>query len=101
MICINLQSQVIEGVMNSSLADELGAKVVLEQCLDTLLISISLVMAGSGNVKVLRVARRLHKRCSNDVSYGNHMAVHMAIGFLFLGGGRSVIYSYVFMFIHF
>lgn len=47
-------------------------------------------MAGTGNIQVLRVARSLHKRCSNDITYGNHMAVHMAIGFLFLGGGRLV-----------
>jgi len=78
----------IKNVMSSTLADELCAKVVLEQCLDTVLVSISLVMAGTGNIKVLRIARQLHKRCSTDVWYGHHMAVHMAIGFLFLGGGR-------------
>lgn len=53
-------------------------------------------MAGTGNIQVLRVARSLHKRCSNDITYGNHMAVHMAIGFLFLGGGRLVeVFFYV------
>ena len=46
------------------------------------------VMAGTGNLDVLRIARQLHKRHSPDVHYGNHMAVHMAIGLLFLGGGR-------------
>jgi len=45
-------------------------------------------MAGTGNLDVLRIARQLHKRHSVDVSYGSHMAVHMAIGLLFLGGGR-------------
>jgi anaphase-promoting complex subunit 1 len=30
----------------------------------------------------------LRKRVSVDVTYGNHMALNMAIGFLFLGGGR-------------
>ena len=45
-------------------------------------------MAGSGNIKVLRIARQLYKRCCHSVSYGNHMSVHMAIGFLFLGGGK-------------
>lgn len=47
-------------------------------------------MAGTGNIQVLRVARSLRKRCSNEITYGNHMAVHMTIGFLFLGGGRLV-----------
>ena len=47
--------------------------MVLEQCLDTVLLSVSLVVAGSGNIQVLRVARRLHKRCSTDISYGKTM----------------------------
>ena len=45
-------------------------------------------MAGTGNLDVLRIARQLRKRHSPDVPYGNHMAVHMAIGLLFLGAGR-------------
>ena len=48
-------------------------------------------MAGTGNLDVLRIARQLHKRHSPDVHYGSHMAVHMAIGLLFLGGGRCEI----------
>ena len=45
-------------------------------------------MAGTGNLDVLRIARQLRKRHSPDVPYGSHMAVHMAIGLLFLGAGR-------------
>ena len=45
-------------------------------------------MAGTGNLDVLRLTRQLHCRISGDVPYGSHMAVHMAIGLLFLGGGR-------------
>lgn len=48
----------------------------------------SQVMAGTGNLDVLRIARQLRKRHSPDVPYGSHMAVHMAIGLLFLGAGR-------------
>lgn len=47
-------------------------------------------MAGSGNLNVLRIARELHKRHSAEITYGNHMAVHMAVGFLFLSAGRFV-----------
>lgn len=50
-------------------------------------------MAGTGNLDVLRIARQLRKRHSADVSYGSHMAIHMAIGLLFLGGGRYASYS--------
>jgi anaphase-promoting complex subunit 1 len=46
------------------------------------------VMAGTGNLDVLRIARQLRKRHSADVSYGSHLAIHMAIGLLYLGGGR-------------
>ena len=47
------------------------------------------VMSGSGDLEVLKLIRRLHVRIGHsEVCYGNHMAVHMALGLLFLGGGR-------------
>lgn len=49
-------------------------------------------MAGTGNVEVLRICRCLRSRicqASNTVvTYGSHLATHMALGLLFLGGGR-------------
>lgn len=48
------------------------------------------VMAGSGNLQVLRIARSLRQRVNADISYGTYLALHMAIGFLFLGGGRYI-----------
>ena len=49
------------------------------------------VMSGSGDLEVLRVIRRLHARVTcPEVTYGNHMASHMALGLLFLGGCRWV-----------
>ncbi|XP_065660654.1 anaphase-promoting complex subunit 1 isoform X4 [Hydra vulgaris] len=80
--------QFVKKTLNAAYTLESGAGVALEQSLDTILLALCLVMAGSGNIKLLRFARQLHKRCSVDVTYGNHMATHMAIGFLFLGGGR-------------
>jgi len=67
---------------------EKGGKSIVEMCLATVLLSVSMVMAGSGNLQVLRIARSLRRRVHADISYGIYMAVHMAIGFLFLGGGR-------------
>merc|ERR1712185_488878 len=46
-------------------------------------------MAGTGDVDCLRVLRELRWRIDADVTYGNHMALHSAIGLLFLGGGRA------------
>ncbi|EME28285.1 anaphase-promoting complex subunit 1 [Galdieria sulphuraria] len=56
-------------------------------------LSLSLIMAGSGNLELLRILRRLHKsiRHKSDTShssrYANYMMNSMSIGFLFLGGG--------------
>lgn len=47
-------------------------------------------MAGTGDLEVLRLCRYLRSRVgpSNSVvTYGSHLATHMAIGLLFLGGG--------------
>lgn len=52
------------------------------------LLALAMVMAGSGNLQVLQLCRFLHKRTSGEMSYGFHMAHHMALGLLFLGGGR-------------
>ncbi|KAL1503732.1 hypothetical protein AB1Y20_012203 [Prymnesium parvum] len=60
----------------------------LETCVGAAAIALSLVMAGSGNLDCLRLLRVLRRRVDNDVTYGYHMAISMAIGFLFLGGGR-------------
>lgn len=54
------------------------------------LLATSMVMAGSGNLKVLQLCRFLHKRTFGEMNYGFHMAHHVALGLLFLGGGRLV-----------
>ena len=50
------------------------------------------VMAGTGDLRVLRLCRHLGSRIGVQyqafVTYGSHMAVSMAIGLLFLGGGK-------------
>lgn len=69
-----------------------AGKAAIESCLLIVLISLSLVFAGSGNLEILRICRMLGARLAAGpyqcVTYGSHMAVHMAIGFLFLGAGR-------------
>ncbi|XP_033629947.1 anaphase-promoting complex subunit 1-like [Asterias rubens] len=67
---------------------ELAGKSTIDTCLNAVLLSVAMVMAGTGNLEVLRFARKLHFFIAGDMSYGNHMASHMAIGLLFLGGGR-------------
>ncbi|KAI8824175.1 uncharacterized protein EV422DRAFT_309840 [Fimicolochytrium jonesii] len=60
---------------------------IFRNCLDVMLLSLCVVMAGSANVEILRLLRRLHNRTASEVTYGNHTATNMAIGFLFLGAG--------------
>lgn len=45
-------------------------------------------MAGTGELNVLRRLRAMHGNVRKTVSYGTHMAIHMALGLLFLGKGR-------------
>jgi hypothetical protein len=62
---------------------------VFEWCISSCCIALALVLAGTGDMQALAVLKRLHKRTS--VHYGQHMAVGMAIGLVFLGGGRCTI----------
>lgn len=69
-----------------------AGKATIESCLVLVVLALSLVFAGSGNLEILRVCRMLRGRLGAGkwahVTYGSQMAVHMAIGFLFLGAGR-------------
>jgi anaphase-promoting complex subunit 1 len=71
---------------------ELAGKPTVETCLNVLILSTAMVMAGTGNLDVMRLVRLLRRRVgvasSAVVTYGSHLALHMALGLLFLGGGR-------------
>ncbi|PKI83660.1 Anaphase-promoting complex subunit 1 [Malassezia vespertilionis] len=53
---------------------------------DVLHVALATVMAGTGDVDLLRLYRMAHGEAKR--SYGGHMATHMALGLLFLGGCR-------------
>lgn len=61
----------------------------LEICLHLIVLSLSVVMAGSGHLQTFKLLRFLRNRSSADghANYGTQMAVSLAMGFLFLGGG--------------
>ena len=51
-------------------------------------------MSGSGNPDVLiRIKQVSSSRIGSDVNFGNHLSNNMAMGFLFLGGGRFTLSS--------
>jgi anaphase-promoting complex subunit 1 len=58
-------------------------------CTDVLALSCAAVMAGTGDLVVLRRLRALHGRDDAETTYGSHLAAHLAIGALFLGCGTA------------
>ncbi|KAI4480329.1 hypothetical protein M0804_010327 [Polistes exclamans] len=70
---------------------ELAGKSTIETCLNVILLSTAVVMAGTGDLEIMRICRHVRTRVgptSSVVTYGSHLATHMALGLLFLGGGR-------------
>ncbi|KAF9973248.1 Anaphase-promoting complex subunit 1 [Actinomortierella ambigua] len=67
--------------------EESITKSTIRTCLDATVLASAMIVAGSGRIDFMRRIRKLHRRVKTDVSYGGHMAYHMALGLLFLGGG--------------
>ncbi|SMQ55480.1 unnamed protein product [Zymoseptoria tritici ST99CH_3D7] len=59
----------------------------LRRCMDVLALCAAVVMAGTGDLETFRYLRRMHGRTDAETPYGSHLAAHLAIGVLFLGGG--------------
>jgi anaphase-promoting complex subunit 1 len=58
------------------------------QCLNVVTLALATVMSGTGELNVLRRLRVSHGQEGAGVTYGTHMATHMACGILFLGRGH-------------
>jgi len=71
---------------------EQAGKTTVENCMMTVLLSMAMVMAGTGNLEVMRLCRYFQARqgppYNQFLTHGSHMAVSMALGLLFLGGGK-------------
>jgi anaphase-promoting complex subunit 1 len=73
--------------------DENVSQINLRAFQDALCLGLAAIMAGTGDLDVLRRLRRLHSRRHDEATYGGHMAVHMAIGLLFISGGQYTLRS--------
>ena len=62
-------------------------RITTRNCQDAVALAAASVMAGTGDIYLLRRFRALHGRCDLETPYGSHLAAHQAIGVLFLGGG--------------
>lgn len=63
------------------------ARNTVRNCQSLVALSVATVMVGTGDLEVFRRLRALHAQVSSDMPYGSHLASHMAVGVLFLGGG--------------
>ncbi|KAJ2964310.1 hypothetical protein NQZ79_g837 [Umbelopsis isabellina] len=61
---------------------------LMKACRDIVATAAAMVMAGTGNQELHERLSVLHERVGPDVTYGSHMAIHMASGLLFIGGGK-------------
>ncbi|KAF4523327.1 hypothetical protein B566_EDAN011807 [Ephemera danica] len=75
---------------------EIAGKSTIECCTNVVMLSAALIMAGTGDLHCVRLIRMLRSRVGPAypvVTYGSHLATHMALGLLFLGGGRYTLSS--------
>eukprot|EP01147_Barroeca_monosierra_P005120 gene5120-159_t len=59
----------------------------IASCIQTALLSAAMVMAGTGYIPIIRAVLQLRTNTNAKGTYGCQIATHMALGFLFLGGG--------------
>ena len=76
--------------LSSQSVVEQAGRQTIESCINVLVLSLSTVMVGTGTIEVMRICRYLRSRTNqtNLVLYGSHLATHMSLGLLFLGGCR-------------
>lgn len=69
--------------------DSKVALVGIRNARDVILLGLSLIMAGTGDLDIMRRLRYLQGITDEYTKYGNYMATNMSLGFLFLGGGQQ------------
>ena len=86
-----IKSELINDVSNKNAIDNYNLSTLL--CVSVL--AMSLIMAGTCDITCLKWCRIVRKKIeeTSNMHFGFNMAVHMAIGFLFLGNGRYLLDS--------
>lgn len=69
--------------------DERIALIGARNVRDVVFLGLSIVMAGTGDLDTLRRLRYLQGITDHYTNYGDYLAINMALGFLFLGGGQQ------------
>ncbi|ORY85087.1 hypothetical protein BCR37DRAFT_355995 [Protomyces lactucae-debilis] len=68
--------------------DQKACKIAIRSCVGVLCLSCAMVVAGTGDLQVMRRLRVVHYCTEADISFGAYLAVEMALGLLIMGGGR-------------
>ncbi|KAF7420795.1 Anaphase-promoting complex subunit 1 [Pleurotus ostreatus] len=74
--------------LNGNAFDQKIKRSAIRDGLNMICISLSMVMAGTGEITCLRRLRYAYGIHQQAPKYGVHIATHMSLGLLFLGGGR-------------
>ncbi|CCM03331.1 uncharacterized protein FIBRA_05460 [Fibroporia radiculosa] len=73
---------------NSPAFDHRIKRAAIRDGLNLISIALNMVMAGTGEINCLRRLRYAYGMYNQPIRYGTHVATHMSLGLLFLGGGR-------------
>ncbi|KAA1069674.1 Anaphase-promoting complex subunit 1 [Puccinia graminis f. sp. tritici] len=63
-------------------------RTCLRSCHNVVTLGLAIVMAGTGELEILKRLRLAHGNTTETTGYGTHVVTHLALGLLFLGGGR-------------
>ncbi|WAQ89901.1 hypothetical protein PtA15_11A593 [Puccinia triticina] len=63
-------------------------RACLRACHNVVTLGLAIVMAGTGELEILKRLRLSHGNTTETTGYGTHVVTHLALGLLFLGGGR-------------
>lgn len=83
-----LDNMMVLAMANTTNYDERVACHSAINIQNILALCLSIIMAGSGDLETFRRLRVLYGDTDKERNYGNYMAINMALGFLFLGGGQ-------------
>ncbi|KZT67155.1 hypothetical protein DAEQUDRAFT_713848 [Daedalea quercina L-15889] len=73
---------------NSPAYDHRIKRAAIREGLNIISLALNMVMAGTGEINCLRRLRYAYGMYNHPIRYGAHVATHMSLGLLFLGGGR-------------
>lgn len=87
-VIITLFSVLAKAAAGQSMAYEARIRRnAARQALNTVTLALAALMSGTGELGIMRRLRVSHGQEGVGVTYGSHMAMHMALGLLFLGKG--------------